>query len=253
MSGISFSTVHAESVQFGTIFKYCDCLCDLSLLPGELEAFPWASAESWPEFLEKCLRPMIYYYLHAAVTHDFTLVAPKGHYFSGEKAEILEWLEEVLLHCRLILLSLFPPITKFLDDVKILLPEPWEVPGEATAMFGILYRICSSLDFTDIPGALFLSPFKRHIFSGERMERPRGFQESAHINLLFAGRPVSNLLELGFIRFPSFDAADVADNFDFRNGEEQFLGVKRAAGMSDPLTDPIDVDEMFPDHLIPLF
>ncbi|KAJ7503600.1 hypothetical protein B0H11DRAFT_2222224 [Mycena galericulata] len=153
MSDISFSMVRAESVQFGTIFKYRDRLRDLSLLPGELEAFPWAPAESWPEFLEKRLRPMIYF-LHAAVTHDFSLVGPKGHYFPGEKTEILEWLEEVLLHCRLVLLSLFPPVTEFLDDVKIPLPESWEMPGEATAMFGILYRICSSLNFSDIPGLI---------------------------------------------------------------------------------------------------
>ncbi|KAJ7435086.1 hypothetical protein B0H11DRAFT_2257574 [Mycena galericulata] len=119
MSDISFSTVRAESVQFGTIFKYRDRLRDLSLLPGELEAFLWAPAESWPEFLEKRLRPMIYY-LHAAVTHDFTLVGPKGHYFSGEKTEILEWLEEVLLHCRLVLLSLFLVVgTDRISDGKV--------------------------------------------------------------------------------------------------------------------------------------
>ncbi|KAJ7433817.1 hypothetical protein B0H11DRAFT_2230122 [Mycena galericulata] len=149
MSASSSSPEPPDRPSMGTIFKYRDRLRDLSLLPCELETYPWRPAESWPEFFEKRLRPMVYY-LHASVTHDFVLIGAKASYFPAEREEILHWLEQILLHCRLLLMSRSAPCVRFQDDWAVPFPASWEVPGESTAMFGILYRLSMSLDFLDI-------------------------------------------------------------------------------------------------------
>lgn len=92
------STSPQPLFHIGTIFKYIPFLRDLSLLQGELETYPWRPAESWPDFFEKRLRPMVYY-VHAAATHDFALVGPKGLYFPKEREELVYWVHQVLLHC----------------------------------------------------------------------------------------------------------------------------------------------------------
>ncbi|KAJ7671106.1 hypothetical protein B0H14DRAFT_2657471 [Mycena olivaceomarginata] len=54
--------------------------------------------ESWAAFLEFRLRPMVYF-VHAAVTHDFTLIGAKGVYSLVELDHIKYWVGRVLLHC----------------------------------------------------------------------------------------------------------------------------------------------------------
>ncbi|KAJ6483688.1 hypothetical protein DFH09DRAFT_1340295 [Mycena vulgaris] len=81
----------------GTIFKYSSRLAKLSLHPQELECYTLQPRGSWLEFLEKRVRPMIYF-LHVGVTHDFALVGRKGYYGREEFAEIWYWMEQVFLH-----------------------------------------------------------------------------------------------------------------------------------------------------------
>ncbi|KAJ7618091.1 hypothetical protein B0H17DRAFT_1220010 [Mycena rosella] len=133
----------------GTIFFYHDILQDICLQPEDLDGYPWCPQEPWSMFFEKRLCPAVYF-LQAAVTHDFTLVGRKGIYGKVELEEINFWLSQILLHCRLLLLSRSDMAAPYLDDWAVPFPPDWEIPGEATAMFEILYRICMSVGFPEI-------------------------------------------------------------------------------------------------------
>ncbi|KAJ6590103.1 hypothetical protein DFH09DRAFT_1074570 [Mycena vulgaris] len=129
----------------GTIFKYNEQLSRITNGCRELDSYPWRPDEPWPAFFEKHLRPMVYF-VHAAATHDFTLVGRKAFYGKEEYAELCYWLEKILMHCSL------------RDFVAIFgrlgVPIPFRVgdPGESTAMFEILYRLCMSIGFPDVQG-----------------------------------------------------------------------------------------------------
>ncbi|KAJ6536588.1 hypothetical protein DFH09DRAFT_1091328 [Mycena vulgaris] len=143
----------------GTIFKYSSRLAKLSLHPQELECYTLQPQGSWLEFLEKRVRPMIYF-LHAGVTHDFTLVGRKGYYGREEFAEIWYWMERVFLHLRLLLLSHCDTSSQYSGGWGLPFPSACEIPGEATAMFEILYHLCLSVGFPDIQGMEL--PINRH-------------------------------------------------------------------------------------------
>ncbi|KAJ6549018.1 hypothetical protein DFH09DRAFT_1087089 [Mycena vulgaris] len=130
----------------GTIFEYSSRLAKLSLHPQELECYTLQPQGSWLEFLEKRVHPMIYF-LHAGVTHDFTLVGRKGYYGREEFAEIWYWMERVFLHL-------------YSGEWGLPFPSACEIPGKATAMFEILYHLCLSVGFPDIQGMEL--PINRH-------------------------------------------------------------------------------------------
>ncbi|KAJ7671840.1 hypothetical protein B0H17DRAFT_1141383 [Mycena rosella] len=117
----------------GTIFFYHDILQDICLQPEDLDDYPWCPQEPWSMFFEKCLRPAVYFF-QAAVTHDFTLVGWKGIYGKVELEEINFWLSQILLHCRLLLLSCLDMAALYLDDWAVPFPPDWEIPGEAMAI-----------------------------------------------------------------------------------------------------------------------
>ncbi|KAJ7467046.1 hypothetical protein FB451DRAFT_1178289 [Mycena latifolia] len=142
----------------GTIFKYSDQLFRLSLDDSELDSYPWSPEEPWPVFFENRLCPMIYF-LHAGITHDFTLVGRKGIYGPEEQVELRYWLEQIMLHCVSCLPHVRPatpaPAEPFRHGVSIFggLGTPISYclrnPGEATKMFEILYRLSMSLGFPE--------------------------------------------------------------------------------------------------------
>jgi hypothetical protein len=70
----------------------------LSLDDDTLRLVRWCPSEGWANFLKFRLRPMIYF-VHVAVTHDFTLVRAKGVYSLVELDHIKYWVGRVLLHC----------------------------------------------------------------------------------------------------------------------------------------------------------
>ncbi|KAJ6553763.1 hypothetical protein DFH09DRAFT_1318788 [Mycena vulgaris] len=135
----------------GTIFKYNEQLSRITLLPQELDSYPWRPDEPWPAFFEKRLRPMVYF-VHAAATHDFTLVGRKVFYGREEYAELCYWLEKILMHCRLLLLSRSETSSQYSGDWGLPFPFAWEIPGKSTVMFEILYRLCMSIGFPDVQG-----------------------------------------------------------------------------------------------------
>ncbi|KAJ6527217.1 hypothetical protein DFH09DRAFT_1094885 [Mycena vulgaris] len=136
---------------YGTIFKYNSRLVKIALSPQELDSSPWRPDDSWAVFFEKTVRPMVYY-LHAAVTHDFTVVARKSFFGREEHAEICYWMEQVLLHCRLLLLSRSETLSPYSGGWGLPFPFSWEIPGESTAMFEILDHLCVAIDFPDVGG-----------------------------------------------------------------------------------------------------
>ncbi|KAJ7812819.1 hypothetical protein B0H14DRAFT_3478584 [Mycena olivaceomarginata] len=118
----------------------------LSLEDHMLRLVRWRPSEGWAAFLEFRLRPMIYF-VHAAVTHDFTLVGVKGVYSLVELDHIKYWVGRVLLHCRLVLSSRCAIRSVYMDDVCIRYPPVIGMPGEATAMFEIMHRVCCSIGY----------------------------------------------------------------------------------------------------------
>ncbi|KAJ7780341.1 hypothetical protein B0H14DRAFT_3507665 [Mycena olivaceomarginata] len=111
-----------------------------------LELLRWRLSEGWAAFLEFRLRPMVYF-VHAAVTHDFTLVDVKGVYSLVELDHIKYWVGRVLLHCRLLLSSRCAVRSVYMDDVCICYPLIIGLPGEVTAMFEIMHRVCRSVGY----------------------------------------------------------------------------------------------------------
>jgi hypothetical protein len=68
-------------------------------LPSEtLDTLGFTPDESWSEFFEFRLRPMIYL-VHARVMQDFSLIGRKGVYSLSELEEIQRWVQQTLLHC----------------------------------------------------------------------------------------------------------------------------------------------------------
>ncbi|KAJ7236963.1 hypothetical protein C8J57DRAFT_1529756 [Mycena rebaudengoi] len=128
------------------IFQLGSALSDLSLAPSELEDPNFVPPEKWPSFFESHLRPMVYI-LHRAVTHDFTLVGRYGEYSRLELDEHRWWLSQVLWHCHLVIRNMHTTTLPYLDKDAPPFPPPIEIPGESTAMFEIVLKICLSLGF----------------------------------------------------------------------------------------------------------
>ncbi|KAJ7691675.1 hypothetical protein B0H14DRAFT_2651949 [Mycena olivaceomarginata] len=103
--------IRVPSAYVPLISRFLPLLNALSLEDETLRLVHWRPSEGWENFLEFRLRPMVYF-VHAAVTHDFTLVGAKGVYSLVE-----------------------------LDHIKY-----W-VGREATAMFEIMHRVCRSIGY----------------------------------------------------------------------------------------------------------
>ncbi|KAJ7678455.1 hypothetical protein B0H14DRAFT_3536450 [Mycena olivaceomarginata] len=129
-----------------SISRFLPLLNALSLDDKTLELLHWHPSEGWAAFLEFRLCPMVYF-VHAAVTHDFTLVGAKGVYSLVELDHIKYWVGRVLLHCRLLPSSRCAVRSVYMDDVCIRYPPIIGLPGEATAMFEIMHRVCRSVGY----------------------------------------------------------------------------------------------------------
>ncbi|KAJ7789125.1 hypothetical protein B0H14DRAFT_3503355 [Mycena olivaceomarginata] len=121
-----------------SISRFLPLLNTLSLKDKTLELVRWRPSEGWAAFLEFRLRPMVYF-VHAAVTHDFTLVGAKGMYSMVELDHIKYW--------RLLLSSRCAVRSVYMDDVCIRYPPVIGLPGEATALFEIMHRVCHSIGY----------------------------------------------------------------------------------------------------------
>ncbi|KAJ7843395.1 hypothetical protein B0H14DRAFT_2585715 [Mycena olivaceomarginata] len=90
--------IHTPGAHVPSISRSLPLLNALSLEDHTLRLVRWCPSEGWAAFLEFRLRPMIYF-VHAAVTHDFTLIGAKGVYSLVELDHIKYWVGRVLLHC----------------------------------------------------------------------------------------------------------------------------------------------------------
>ncbi|KAJ7834187.1 hypothetical protein B0H13DRAFT_2370018 [Mycena leptocephala] len=142
------------------ISRNAHILQELSLPSETLDTLGFTPDEPWSEFFEFRLRPMIYL-VHAGVTQDFSLIGRKGVYSLGELEEIKHWVQQTLLHCRLLLVCRKALQPEFLDNFSISCPLTWGIPGEAIAMFEIMYRICLSIGFPCSDDSL--CPLDRHV------------------------------------------------------------------------------------------
>ncbi|KAJ7711079.1 hypothetical protein B0H14DRAFT_3524689 [Mycena olivaceomarginata] len=79
--------------------------------------------------------------------HNFTLVGAKSVYSLVELDHIKYWVGRVLLHCRLVLSSRCAIRSVYMDDICIRYPPVTGMPGEATAMFEIMHRVCRSIGY----------------------------------------------------------------------------------------------------------
>ncbi|KAJ7441708.1 hypothetical protein FB451DRAFT_1190895 [Mycena latifolia] len=142
------------------ILQYAPRMECISLSEYELSSFSWYPAESYPIFFENRLRPLVYF-LHSAVMHGFTLKGRRGVYTVDEFEAIQYWVEKVVRHCRLAQMGRSDITCRYVDDLAVPHPPAWEVPGEAVAMFEIMYRIYLSVGFpeVDLPG----TPIHRRI------------------------------------------------------------------------------------------
>ncbi|KAJ7682835.1 hypothetical protein B0H14DRAFT_3535474 [Mycena olivaceomarginata] len=138
--------IRPPSPHVSTISRFLPLLNALSLKDKTLELVRWRPSEGWAAFLEFRLRPMVYF-VHAAVTHNFTLIGAKGVYSLVELDHIKYWVGRVLLHCRLLLSSRCAVRSVYMDDVCIRYPPVVGLPGEATAMFEIMHRVCRSVGY----------------------------------------------------------------------------------------------------------
>lgn len=117
------------------IFLHGPILRRLSLPVHELDADHWSPVESFPDFFQYRLRPLVYF-LHSAVTHGFEKEVDLANYSAPELCEIRYWLTRVLLHCvsfsRGILSgNFFPALISFLEtasarhsEVRVYYPVP---------------------------------------------------------------------------------------------------------------------------------
>ncbi|KAJ7829336.1 hypothetical protein B0H13DRAFT_2372671 [Mycena leptocephala] len=142
------------------ISRNAHILQELSLPSETLDTLGFTPDEPWSEFFEFRLQPMIYL-VHAGVTQDFSLIGRKGVYSLGELEEIKHWVQQTLLHCRLLLVCRKALQPEFLDNFSISCPPTWGIPGEAVAMFEIMYRICLSIGFPCSDDSL--CPLDRHV------------------------------------------------------------------------------------------
>ncbi|KAJ7840996.1 hypothetical protein B0H13DRAFT_1910481 [Mycena leptocephala] len=101
------------------------------------------------------------YLVHAGVTQDFSLIGRKGVYSLGELEEIQRWVQQTLLHCRLLLVCRKALQPEYEDSFSVSCPPTWGIPGEAVAMFEIMYRICLSIGFPCSDDSL--CPLDRHV------------------------------------------------------------------------------------------
>ncbi|KAJ7605632.1 hypothetical protein DFH06DRAFT_1150480 [Mycena polygramma] len=140
------SSTGAWSLPVPHIFLHEPILRRLSLPVHELDANHWAPVESFPDFFQYRLRPLVYF-LHSAVTQGFEKEVALANYSAPEISEIRYWLTRIILHCRLLDLAKSAYIVQYLDDWAIPFPAEFDYPGESVVMFEILYRICYVLGF----------------------------------------------------------------------------------------------------------
>ncbi|KAJ7933434.1 hypothetical protein B0H13DRAFT_1856210 [Mycena leptocephala] len=142
------------------ISRNAHILQELCLPLETLDMLGFTPDEPWSEFFEFRLRPMVYL-VHAGVTQDFSLIGRKGVYSLGELEEIKHWVHQALLHCRLLLVCRKALQPVYEDDFSISCPPTWGIPGEAVALFEIMYRICLSIGFPCSDDSL--CPLDRHV------------------------------------------------------------------------------------------
>ncbi|KAJ7936010.1 hypothetical protein B0H13DRAFT_1853713 [Mycena leptocephala] len=142
------------------ISRNAHILQELCLPLETLDTLGFTPDEPWSEFFEFRLRPMVYL-VHAGVTQGFSLIGRKGVYSLGELEEIRHWVHQALLHCRLLLVCRKALQPVYEDDFSISCPPTWGIPGEAVAMFEIMYRICLSIGFPCSDDSL--CPLDRHV------------------------------------------------------------------------------------------
>ncbi|KAJ7915939.1 hypothetical protein B0H13DRAFT_1871681 [Mycena leptocephala] len=124
------------------ISRNAHILQELCLPLETLDTLGFTPDEPWSEFFEFRLRPM-------------------GVYSLGELEEIRHWVHQALLHCRLLLVCRKALQPVYEDDFSISCPPTWGIPGEAVAMFEIMYRICLSIGFPCSDDSL--CPLDRHV------------------------------------------------------------------------------------------
>ncbi|KAJ7737471.1 hypothetical protein B0H14DRAFT_3516289 [Mycena olivaceomarginata] len=143
--------IRAPSAYVPSISRFLPLLNALSLEDETLRLVCWRPSEGWENFLEFWLRPMVYF-VHAAVTHDFTLVGAKGVYSLVELDHIKYWVGRVLLHCvcdsidwcsRLAAPSDRCTWTMFASATLLWL----ECQAKRPAMFEIMHRVCRSIGY----------------------------------------------------------------------------------------------------------
>ncbi|KAJ7811942.1 hypothetical protein B0H14DRAFT_2606129 [Mycena olivaceomarginata] len=116
------------------------CVLDITIPspPKRIVARGQDIGNCWAAFLKFRLRPMVYF-VHAAVTPDFTLIGAKGVYSLVELDHIKYW--------RLLLSSRCAVRSVYMDNICIRYPPIIGLPGEATAMFEIMHRVCRSVGY----------------------------------------------------------------------------------------------------------
>ncbi|KAJ7609293.1 hypothetical protein DFH06DRAFT_1346485 [Mycena polygramma] len=142
----AFMNVLCPHVPVPRIFSYAPIPRRLSLPVSDLDQEMWSPLETLEEFCEYRLRPLVFF-LHSAITRDFTMGVPPGAYTVMELSEIKYWLARTMLHFRLIQVSKSDKLVQYLDDWGVPVPSSWNVPGECTAMLEFLYRMCLCIGF----------------------------------------------------------------------------------------------------------
>ncbi|KAJ7875691.1 hypothetical protein B0H13DRAFT_1894015 [Mycena leptocephala] len=142
------------------ISRNAHILQELCLPVEALDTLGFTPDEPWSEFFEFRLQPMIYL-VHAGVTQDFSLIGCKGVYSLRELEEIKHWVQQALLYCRLLLVCRKALQPEYEDSFSVSCPPTWGIPGEAVAMFEIMYRICLSIGFPCSDDSL--CPLDRHV------------------------------------------------------------------------------------------
>ncbi|KAJ7840559.1 hypothetical protein B0H14DRAFT_2587430 [Mycena olivaceomarginata] len=144
--------IRAPGAHVPSISRSLPLLNALSLEDHTLRLVCWRPSEGWAAFLEFRLRPMIYF-VHAAVTHNFTLVGAKGVYSTGWDG--FYSIASVVSHwycCEVAdpghrdwCSRLGVPFVRCIWTIRY--PPVIGMPGEATAMFEIMHRVCRSIGY----------------------------------------------------------------------------------------------------------
>ncbi|KAJ6542558.1 hypothetical protein B0H19DRAFT_1267808 [Mycena capillaripes] len=126
--------IRRPSRHLSYISLYVPFLWSLSVSTSELNCVTFQPEKSWEDFIESQLRPMVYL-LQSTIMHGFTLDGSRGVYTLAESAEIKFWYTRILLHCRMIILSLHEEIPSEFNDWGMPAIPAACLPGESVALF----------------------------------------------------------------------------------------------------------------------